>query len=503
MRRLPRLLGLTEALSVVVGGVIGASIFIVPSAVAQDVPFFGGVLLVWLVGGLISFAGALTLAELAAMLPRAGGGYAYIYEALGTLPSFLFTWTDTLLVRAGAIAAISFGFGIYCSRLFQAPFGLRSEVWQGTIAILLVVTLAALNVVGTRVGANLQIAGTFLKCGGLGFAILLPLLFSRHSTVSSLIPWWPQRNQLGILRGMLVATIPVLWSYGGWEQLGHLGEEVREPGTNLPRALSTGMALVTALYLSVTVAIHSVLPIRQIAASSAVGADFFQRLLGPIGIYAISAIVMGSAVGSANAALMSGPRSCFALARDGLLPKRLSSIHPRYQTPANAIVLTAAWSIVLVCLSAGTLLMPVPDNGRIISRAIRILSNALRQEPLYEVLVSYAMLGFLIFNVLIVVSAFVLRRRHSDWFRPYRTWGYPLTPSLSLLAAIFLLLSMMWTSPFEVLAGGAVVASGIPVFLIYRRRSRSDPNATTIETSVLRDGTAQAKPPTLQSTEFR
>jgi basic amino acid/polyamine antiporter, APA family len=480
MRRLPRLLGLAEALSVVVGGVIGASIFIIPSAVAQEVPFFGGILLVWIIGGLISFAGVLTLAELAAMLPRAGGGYAYIHEALGALPAFLFAWTDALLVRAGAIAAISFGFGIYCSRLIQAPGGLRIEVWQAAIATLLVATLAALNIVGTKVGARVQVVGALVKCGGLCFAIVVPFLFSGRTSVLSLSPWWPTKAGMGIPLGMLAATVPVLWSYGGWEQLGHLGEEVREPEKNLPKALGIGMALVAVLYLSVTVAIHMVLPIREVAASDAVGADFFQRILGPIGTYLISVIVMGSAVISANAALLSGPRSCFALARDGLSPKWLSSIHPRYRTPANAILLTAGWSSALVCLSAGMLLIRIPNDGPTIFRAIGSLSSALRQKPLYEVLVSYAMLGFLIFNALMVVSAFVLRAKHSDWLRPYRTWGYPLTPLLNLLVTIFLLLSMLWTSPFEILSGVTIIALGMPVFLIYRSRSRRDPNATTI-----------------------
>jgi basic amino acid/polyamine antiporter, APA family len=479
MQRLPRLLGLAEALSVVVGGVIGASIFIVPSAVAQNVPFFGGVLLVWIIGGLISFAGALTLAELAAVLPRAGGGYAYIHEALGALPAFLFAWTDTLLIRAGAIAAISFGFGLYCSKLVQAPFELHSEVWQAIMAILLVATLAALNVVGTQVGARVQVAGTLLKCGGLGFAIVIPFLFSRHATVLTLGPCWPRKADLGILGGMLAATVPVLWSYGGWEQLGHLGEEVREPGKNLPKGLGIGMALVAVFYLGVTVAIHMVLPIRQVAASDAVGADFFQRILGPCGTYLISVVVMGSAVLSANAALLCGPRSCFALARDGLSPKWLASIHSRYRTPANAILLTAACSIALVCLSAGIVSIHFPSNpsdGPTIFRLIGSLSNVLRRKPLYEILVSYAMLGFLIFNALMVVSAFVLRAKHPDWLRPYRTWGYPVTPLLNLSATVFLLFSMLWTSPFEVLTGGTIVALGIPVFLIYRRCSGPDPS---------------------------
>lgn len=482
IRRLPRVLGLAEALSVVVGGVIGASIFIVPSAVAQNVPFFGGILLVWIIGGLISFAGAVTLAELAAMLPRAGGGYAYINEALGALPAFLFAWTDTLLVRAGAIAAISLGFGIYCSKLLRAPFELRGEVWQVIIASLLVATLAALNILGTKVGARIQVAGTLLKCGGLGLAIVVPFLLSKHTAVLTLSPSWPPKTDPGILRGMLAAAVPVLWSYGGWEQLGHLAEEVREPGKNLPKGLGIGMALVAALYLGVTVAIHLVLPIRQVASSDAVGADFFRRILGPLGAYLISVIVMGSAVISANTALLCGPRSCFALARDGLSSKWLSSIHSRYRTPANAILLTAACSIALVCLSAGIVLMHVPSNpsdGPTICRLIGSLSRVLRREPLYEILVSYAMLGFLIFNTLMVISAFVLRMKHPDWLRPYRTWGYPLMPLLNLSATVFLLFSMLWTSPFEVLSGGTIVALGIPAFLRYRRRSSPDPGSTT------------------------
>jgi len=199
--------------------------------------------------------------------------------------------------------------------------------------------------------------------------------------------------------------------------------------------------------------------------------------------------------------LLCGPRSCFAVARDGLSPKWLASIHLRYRTPANAILLTAACSIALVCLSAGMVSIHFPStpyDGPTIFRLIGSLSNGLPRKPLYEILVSYAMLGFLIFNALMVVSALVLRAKHPDWPRPYRTWGYPVTPLLNLFATAFLLFSMLWTSPFEVLSGGTIVALGIPVFLICRRcfgpdRSVAKTHRTPLGQTTQQEGSIESR----------
>lgn len=448
-QHLPRVLGPLQGFGVVVGGVVGASIFIVPSIVAQKVPFLAGIFLVWLLGAMVSLTGVLTLSELAAMLPRAGGGYAYIHEALGPLAAFLFSWTDALLIRAGAAAAISFSFGIFFSQVVPGPGWMAAPVYQGTLAAVVVVSLAFLNAAGTRLGANVQLAGTILKIAALGSVVILPVFLWRGAIGLQSVRFWPAEVNGAVLSGMLAACVPILWTYAGWEQLGHLAEEMHEPGRNLPRVLALGMLVVAALYLAVVFGIHLVLTQKQVTASEAVGADFFRALLGPVGSLLVSIVVMVSAVIVANGAVLAGPRSCFALARDGMCPAWFGRLHPRFQTPANAIFALAAWSTLLIAAAATFLL---------------------KQKSLFEALITYVMFGEMLFLGLVMISAFVLRRKRPEWPRPYRTWGYPVTPALSLIATIILMAGMARSSPVEVLTGAAIMLAGIPVWWIYTKR---------------------------------
>jgi APA family basic amino acid/polyamine antiporter len=450
-QRLPRVLGPLQGFGIVVGGVVGASIFIVPSFVAQKVPFLSGIFLVWILGALVSLTGVLTLAELAAMLPRAGGGYAYIHEALGPLAAFLFSWTDALLIRAGAAAAISFSFGIFFSKVVPGPAWMPSPIYQGALAATVIVLLACLNAVGTRLGANVQLAGTVLKMVALGSVVILPVLLWRGAPGLSSVRFWPAEFNGAVFSGMLAACVPILWTYAGWEQLGHLSEEMHEPGRNLPRVLTLGMLTVAVLYLAVIFGIHLVLTQQQVTSSEAVGADFFRALLGPVGSLLVSIVVMISAVIVANGAVLAGPRSCFALARDGMCPAWFGRIHPRFETPANAIFALALWSVLLIAAAATFLL---------------------KQKSLFEALITYVMFGEMLFLALVMISAFVLRRKRPEWQRPYRTWGYPFTPAASLVATVILMAGMARTSPVEVLTGAFIMAAGLPVWWVYTKRLR-------------------------------
>ena len=439
--RLPRVLGPVQAFAVVVGGVIGASFFLVPSIVASRVPSISSVILVWVLGALVSLSGALTFSELAAMLPEAGGGYVYIRTALGPFAAFLFGWTDALLIRAGAAAAISFTFAIYFAELVPAPAAMPLPVWQGLLGVAVIAILTATNLRGTRIGANVQVTGTVIKMIAVGAAAVLPVLLWRGANSLYSAPTAPHPE-------VLAALTPILWTYTGWDQLTHLAEEVKDPGRNLPRILAGGILTVATLYLGAVLGIHYVLPYGVVAKSNAVGADLFRALLGPAGATIISVMIMISAVITANGALLAAPRPVFAMARDGYGPRWISRVHPRFQTPANAILLTGLWSALLIAIS-------VP------------LMQA-KQKPLFEVLLSYVMFGYLGFQCLVVVSAFVLRKKMPLANRPYRIPLYPWLPAMSFLATAFLMVTTVVSNPTECAVGVAIVATGIPVWWFYR-----------------------------------
>ena len=241
------MLGPVAAFCIVVGSVIGSGIFLVPAAVAQHVPYMSGIVLVWLIGGLFSGAGALTLAELGAMLPQAGGLYVYLRAAYGALPAFLFGWVEFLVVRSGSTATLASAFARYFSQLAPAPEAVGPEIWQAGIAVIAIGAVTAVNVIGTRWGGALQVVGTALKVGGLAVLFALPFLLGQ-GTPANLAPLWPSEVGGSLFFGMMTAMVSVLWAYDGWTNVTPVAEEIRDPGRNVPRVL-WGMAVLITVYL--------------------------------------------------------------------------------------------------------------------------------------------------------------------------------------------------------------------------------------------------------------
>jgi basic amino acid/polyamine antiporter, APA family len=474
--KLPRVLGPVEAFCVVVGSVIGSGIFIVPAEVAREVPYIGLIVLLWVIGGVFSGAGALTLAELGAMLPRAGGPYVYLRAAYGSLPAFLFGWTEFLIARAGSMATLAAAFARYFSQLVPPPAGVRGEVWQAVAASLAIAVVATVNVLGTVLGGRLQVAGTVLKVGGVCSLIALPFLIG-GGDASHLAPVWPETFAFSLLGGMMVAMVGVLWAYDGWINLTPLAEEVRDPGRNVPRAMILGMGALIAIYLTMTLVYHWVLPMAEVAAGSdkagerAVAAVFCNRELGHKGVVAISLLVMCSTFISLNGNALTGPRSYFAMARDGLFFERLARVHPRYQTPANAVIAQAAWAILLTVAGTALILSPAPPAEAGLPGPILAAWTKLNRTPLYTVLYTYVIFGANLFYLLAIASVFVLRVRRPDLPRPYRTWGYPVTPAVYVVAALYLLGNMLVRTPAESLSGLAIIALGLPAYWAFRRKS--------------------------------
>jgi amino acid transporter len=443
VKRLPAVLSFWQALGVVVGGTIGASIFLVPSVIAQRVPFLAGALGIWFIGAAIAFAGVLTFSELSAMLPEAGGGYAYIRTALGPLFGFLFAWTDSFLIRSGAAAAISFTFGIYFAQIVPAPASVALPVWEGGAAIVLIALLCVLNSLGARVGAGVQVAGMVMKTGALASALILPLLLWHGPNNLKSAPFLPVAG-VAVGASLLSAMTPVMWTFAGWEQLAHLGEEIRNPGRNLPRVFAAGLSVIGLLFLMVAVGIHYVLPYDSVAKSEAVGADLFRALFGPVGVRVISTVIMLSAVVTANGAILAGSRAAFAVARDGSAPQWLGRVN-RFHAPANAVLAIGGWAILLIVLSG------------------------VGHRLLFDVLISYVMFGYLLFQGLVSLSLILLRRAHPEWPRPFRVPGYPFTPIASIAATIFLMVAVGRSNTAEVFAGLILIAAGLPVWWIFKR----------------------------------
>ena len=331
-------------MGIVVGGTIGASIFLVPSVIAQRVPFLAGALGIWFIGAAIALAGVLTFSELSAMLPEAGGGYAYIRAAMGPMFGFLFAWTDSFLIRSGAAAAVSFTFGIYFAQIVPPPAATPLPLWEGAAAIILIALLIVVNSLGARAGAGVQVAGMVMKTVALASALVLPLLLWHGPNNLKSAPFLPLAG-VAVGASLLAAMTPVMWTYAGWEQLAHLGEEIRDPGKNLPRVFAGGLALIGLLFLMVAVGIHYVLPYGAVAKSEAVGADLFRALFGPVGARIISTVILLSAVGTANGAILAGSRAAFAVARDGDGPRWLGQVNG-FQAPANGVIAIGGWAIV-------------------------------------------------------------------------------------------------------------------------------------------------------------
>lgn len=440
---LPPTIGGRAALAVVVGAIIGSGIFLKPGVAARELPYPGLILLVWIAVGLITLCGSLTLAELAAMLPRAGGPYVYLREAYGRLPAFLWGWTEFWVIRTGSLGALAVATSIYLSQL--APL---DRTGQEVVTIAILAFLTAVNIAGTRYGAQVQNATTILKVGFLVFLILLP--FARNFVEwGHFEPFAPAEWTGTVWRGLAVAMISVMWPYDGWIAIAPVAEEIRNPQRNVPLALALGVGIVMLLYVSANVSYLLVLSVEEIAHSEAVASKMCEKLFGSLGGSLVAAGVMTSTFGAVNANVLCGPRIYFAMARDGLLPPALARVHDRFETPANAILLQGVWSILLVLLA-------FTWRGR--------------PSEAFDTLTEFVIFGGSIFYAMAVAAVFVLRRRRPDWPRPYRTFGYPVVPLIYLAAFGATLAALFFTRPVPSLIGGVLILLGAVAYRFAAKR---------------------------------
>jgi APA family basic amino acid/polyamine antiporter len=431
-----RRIGLFSGTMMVVGGIIGSGIFLNPALVAERVRTVELALAVWILGGAIALIGAMVFAELGARRPVAGGGYAYLRDAYGRLPAFLYAWTLLLVIATGAIAAVAVTFASYMGSLFGLSSGGRLSLAIGAILL-----LSAINYVGVKPGAMTQNVLTVLKLGALGFLIAAGL---------GLAPGAPEVQEIAPLPGGEVllalgtALVPVLFAFGGWQQTNFVAEELIEPERNLPRALLAGVSIVVAVYLLANLAYLRTLGVTGLAGSSAPAADAMHALLGPNGRSVIAAGIAVSTFGFLNLVILVSPRVYQAMAHDGLFFPSLARLHPRYRTPSAAILFQGVWAVVLTL------------TGR------------------YGDLLDYVVFGDWIFFAATASTLFIFRRREARGREQstlrFRMPGFPWGPLIFILAALYVVVGSIASNPGNAVKGTALIALGVPVFLFWDRR---------------------------------
>ncbi|HEX9545264.1 MAG TPA: amino acid permease [Pyrinomonadaceae bacterium] len=461
--QLVRGLSLIAAISIVVGNVIGTGVFLKARVMTCNVGTPKMVLLVYVVAGLLSLAGALTYAELAAMMPRAGGEYVFLREAYGPRWAFLYGWMSFFIGKAGSQAALGVGFAIFLNVLlggslsgqyftanlpgYQIPFGHLQVVALAAIVIVTLINCAAVKVsggvaaflTGIKIGLVLLVGvGAFLLAQGADWS---------HFAMSSV--GGACENVAASARagfaGFGAAMLGALWAYDGWNNVTLVAGEVKDPHRNLPRALIGGMLLVSGLYIFVNFAYFYVLSpteVANVSAASSVATEVARRFLGPLAISLIAAALMSSTFGTLHTSILTGARVPYAMAQDRLFFRSLSKVSPRTHVPIGALIAQAIWACILT------------------------LSGS------FDALTDYAIFGLWIFYALVTASVFVFRKRMPDAERPYRTWGYPVVPILFLIVAGMLLVNTVLTTPKQALTGVGLIALGLPVYWYWARYNR-------------------------------
>jgi APA family basic amino acid/polyamine antiporter len=436
---LPRAIGTLGAIAIVVGTIIGSGIFLVPHDVAKRVGSASTVILIWIVGGALTLAGSLSLAELGAATPEAGGVYVYLRDAYGKLAGFLYGWAALLVIESGGIATLAVGFSIYSSTFF--PFTpVERKVVAGTVIAL----LTLVNIAGVKRASAVQTFFTVAKLTGVA-VIVGCALFAPHVTPLG------QGRGLALppatLSSFGLALIGVLWAYHGWHHLSHVAGEVKNPAKILPRSFLAGALIVIGVYLAANFAYLHVLSLPVMAQNEyqRVAAKTLEILWGPRGAAFVSGLILCSMFGATNGNILGGARAYYAMARDRNLFAAVGRIHPRFETPYVALLIQGVWSIALAATGS------------------------------FQQLYTYVIFTGWIFYAAAALAVVALRRKRPELPRPYRMWGYPVLPVAFALAAVIIVTNAMVRTPRESGIGLGLVLLGIPVYFVWTRLTSGFP----------------------------
>ena len=432
---LKRELGLFDAVMINAGTMIASAIFIVPATVAAAVHGTALMTLVWVVGGIVSLLGALSIAELAAAYPEAGGQYAYLREAYGTVWAFLYGWANFAVINTASIAAIAVGFSRYIGFFFHSPL---TEIAIRGIAIASIVALTLLNCRGVRLGATTQNILTILKIGALGALIVSSFVLPGGSS-SHFEPLWPSGGVGQLIGPFGVAMVAVLWAYDGWIETTYVGSEIVNPGRNLPRSIILSTLIVIALYVLVSVAYAYVLSPEGMAASKLVASDAARVTMGPIGATFVVVAILISTLGANNGIILTAARIPYAMARGGMFFQSQGRVHSRYGTPTVALV----------------------TQG--------VIASILTAFGTYDQLFTYVVFAQFVFYALSASAVIRLRQKAPQVARPYRTWGYPVTPIVFIAFAVWLVYNTIVETPKDSAIGAGIILLGLPGYYYWRR----------------------------------
>jgi len=454
---LVRGLGLLDATTLIVGSVIGSGIFIAPSIMAGQVQSPGLLMGLWVVGGLLTLFGALAYGELAAAMPHAGGQYVFLSRIFGPLPGFLYGWTLLLAINTGFIAAVAVAFakylGVFVPGVSEMTvlFTIGSVKFSTAQAVGLVViaTLTALNITGLRSGALVQNVFTIAKVAAILLLVVLAVVLGKGSTSHfqplASVALGPEGVKIGLFAALAVAMSKALFSYDAWNSVTFAAEEMRDPEKNLVRSLALGSVGVMIVYCSAVAVYLYMVPISEMPGikDNRIAAEAAQRMLGGGGVAFIAIAILISTFGCVNGLILAGARVVYAMARDRVFFPAMSAVHPRFRTPARALVLQG------------------------------LVAAALTLTGTYSDLLTLSAFSSLLFNTLTVVGLFVLRSREPDLPRPYRAFGYPVLPALYVAVSCFFLVFILKGDPKNSGLGLLLTAAGVPAYLYWRRGASS------------------------------
>jgi basic amino acid/polyamine antiporter, APA family len=457
---LVRGLGAWASGAIVVGTMVGTGIFLKPSEMAREGRYVSIVFAAWIVGALLSLFGALSYAELGAAIPEAGGEYAYLRRGFGPVWGFLFGWMHSIVGRPSSMSSIAAGLVRFLSFLLPAiatPIftwhisipGITTWIkpydfvftWEQPAAVFWLLLMTGVNYLGIRLAGAVQVFLTAIKLTSVAVVIGVALFAPSQATSHTPDPMWPSTMNTGVFTAFLAALAAALWAYDGWEDLNLVGSEVENPERNFPRALVGGVSLVALIYLAFSAACLRVLPFERVAASSHIASDVVQQAAGRGAATWITVAMVISAIGSMNSSVLSGARVPYAMARDKIFFRIADGIHPKYRTPARALLFQG----VLACVMALT--------------------------GTFEELTNLFIFATWIFYGLAVVAMFRLRRTEPDLRRPYRCWGYPWVPGIFVAGALALTINIWVDRPGRSSIGFLLILAGLPFYRWWTRRA--------------------------------
>ncbi len=432
---LRRELGLLDSTMINVGTIIGSGIFIVPTTIAQYLNDSFSVIAIWIIGGIISMFGALSVAELGAAMPKAGGQYVYLSRAYGPVWGFLYGWTAFAVINTASIAAVAVAFATYLG--FFIPLG---AVAIKVIAIVSIILLTAINCLGVKLGAWTQNGFTFLKMAALAAIILFSFALS-GGDMANFSPVLPRQSLSSMLGPLGLAMVAVLWSYDGWIEITYVAGEVKNPQKNIPGSLVISTLIVIGLYVLINLAYIFVLSLGEMAHSELVASDTAVKILGHPGAVLVSLAVLLSTFGANNGFILTGARIYYAMAREGLFFNWVGRVDPKFQTPVPSLVSQGLWACLLTL--TGT----------------------------FDQLFTYVVFASWIFYAMSCGAVLLLRQKDPSMPRPYRTWGYPATPLIFIAFALWLVINTIVSDPRDSAIGAGIILMGLPAYFYWKAKN--------------------------------